>query len=198
MKGFLEDDFSSDAEAARRLCPAALCRQVHGDNILYAGGPGVYEDCDGLYTDKKGLNLLIRTADCNAVALESPSAGVVMNLHVGWRGAAAGIVSKGIDIFRERAGAPRDIRAHIFPGARACCYEIREDVFSMLGNGLEDFVAPRGGCYYLDLRAYIERVLHEEGVAGVSSDPRCTICDAALFSYRRNGTKKRNCAFIRR
>ena len=44
----------------------------------------------GLCTDKPGLGLLIKQADCQAVILVAPDKAIA-NLHVGWRGNVANI-----------------------------------------------------------------------------------------------------------
>nr|NIV10922.1 hypothetical protein [Fodinibius sp.] len=44
-----------------------LARQVHGADVMYATEPGIYNQPDGFFTDKSGIHLIIRTADCAAV-----------------------------------------------------------------------------------------------------------------------------------
>jgi len=49
----------------------------------------------------------------------------------------------------------------------------------------------RSGTPGLDLRAGLWQQLADAGVGRIGVDPRCTIEDRALFSYRREGTTGR-------
>nr|HPJ70879.1 laccase domain-containing protein [Candidatus Mcinerneyibacteriales bacterium] len=68
--GFLLEDLSS-GDVPAFLKPVALCRQVHGSEILTVAEEGVFGPCDGLMTRIHGLTLMVRVADCTAVALWS-------------------------------------------------------------------------------------------------------------------------------
>ena len=48
----------------------------------------------------------------------------------------------------------------------------------------------------VDLRAGLTRQLAELGVTRVETDPRCTIADEKLFSYRRQGRTGRQASVI--
>lgn len=99
----LSGDPASDsgAVAARRRFMAAAgfarwaeVRQVHGDALVAAAGtpePTLSDTAaDGHHTDKKGVGLTIKTADCQPLFLARTDGGAVAALHVGWRGNAAG------------------------------------------------------------------------------------------------------------
>jgi hypothetical protein len=102
--------------------------------------------------------------------------GAIATLHVGWRPAAAGIVDEGIKALRELGGTG-PITALIGPGARACCYEVGEEVHAQFEN------ARRGR--NLDLPAVIRQQLEGAEVHDVGL---CTICWFGLFfSHRRDG-----------
>jgi copper oxidase (laccase) domain-containing protein len=69
------------------------------------------EDCgeaDGMITDRPGLLLAIATADCVPVLLARRDAREVAALHVGWRGALAGMVDAFAALVRARGGDPAD------------------------------------------------------------------------------------------
>ena len=57
--------------------------------------PGYYTGVDGLITS---FNLLIgiKVADCAAILMSDPHAGVIAAVHAGWRGAASGILPNAI------------------------------------------------------------------------------------------------------
>lgn len=68
--------------------------QVHGDVLLFESEPtfykgnavGVTQQADGISTTKKGIGLLIRTADCQPILLAHKSGHYIAAIHVGWRG----------------------------------------------------------------------------------------------------------------
>ena len=196
MKGFIREDCSSGERVLDLLRPAACCVQMHGAEIKYVSGPGVYKDCDGLWTDMPGLNLVIRTADCNSVIFECPGQDIVMNLHAGWRGAAAGIVEKGVELLLSQGCRCDDMAVTVFPGMRECCFEVKEDLVESVGEDMRGFIRERDGRLYLDLAGYIEWILLERGIRDVFVDERCSCCQG-LASHRRDGTAVRNCGFVR-
>ena len=136
------------------------------------GTPAPY--ADGQATATPVLAPLVFVADCLPVALAG-GGGVAM-IHCGWRGLAAGIVSRGVEAVGATAAA-------IGPGIGPCCYEVGPDVggrFEALGPDVY-----RGGM--LDLREAARRLLAEAGVESVEVAEECTSCEAGLFfSHRRD------------
>lgn len=193
--GFLLEDLSG-GEVPSFLQPAALCRQEHGTTILPVTGEGLYGPCDGLMTRTPGLTLMVRVADCSAVALWAPGKAAMI-LHAGWRGAAAGILQKGLGLMSGEGIDPSGLSAHLFPSARSCCYEVREDIFPSLPESMLPFIVKRQGSYFLDIPGYLENILAERGCRSVTVDSRCTVCTPSFFSYRRDATPKRHGAWIR-
>jgi copper oxidase (laccase) domain-containing protein len=90
---------AAPAAAANRRELAALCRvagpaevrQVHGATTVFDPAPCAAAEqpaveADGMATDRPGLALMIKTADCQPVLLCHLSGRCVAALHVGWRG----------------------------------------------------------------------------------------------------------------
>ena len=101
-------------------------RQVHGTHIVPVNGEEALPaaQADGLATDRPGVGLLIKQADCQAVILAAPQRGVIANLHAGWRGNAAGMPGKGVEFLAQRYGVePNDLYAAVSPSLGACCGE---------------------------------------------------------------------------
>lgn len=140
----------------------------------YAEPGTALEEVDGHVVRRPGLAPLVLTADCLPVALAGPG-GVAM-LHCGWRGLAAGIVSRG-------ALAVEATSAAIGPGIGRCCFEVGPEVleeFADLGEGIADG-------RMLDLPEVARRLLARAGVERVESAGLCTFCEADLFfSHRRD------------
>ncbi len=102
-------------------------KQVHGDTVLCwdrGQAPDSPPEADAVVTDRKGVLLMIRTADCQAVLLLDPVKQVVANIHSGWRGSVANIIGKTLDVMADRYGCdPADILAGIGPSLGPCCAE---------------------------------------------------------------------------
>lgn len=125
---------------------------------------------------------MVLTADCLPIALAA--GGAVAMLHAGWRGLAAGIISRGVQALAQ-AGAEGPISAAIGPGAGPCCYEVSEEVHQRFAGLAPD--ARRGE--NLDLKAVARRQLGAAGVVAVHDIGVCTICGPPelFFSHRRDG-----------
>lgn len=84
---------------------------------------------DALLTDEPGILLCVRVADCLPILLVDPRRRAVAAVHAGWRGTLARIAEKTVGVMRQILGSkPRDLRAAVGPGIRACCYEVGEEV----------------------------------------------------------------------
>jgi YfiH family protein len=188
--GLLTDDDSANVNENRaRVAAATGCprerflygKQVHGATVRRATEPPGPErprtDEDGQATALEGHPALVFVADCTPVVLAAE--GAIATLHVGWRPAAAGIVEEGVRAVRE-VGGSGPITALIGPGARACCYEVGEEVHAEFAG----YDARRGR--NLDVPAVIRRQL--DGEAEVHDSELCTMCNEDLFfSHRRDG-----------
>ncbi len=205
---FTEDERDDVVENRVRLAAAlgfeaeriAIGRQVHGAELATHGGPqgpspfaepgSAIPEVDGHVTAEDSLALLVFAADCLPVALSGPG-GVAM-LHCGWRGLAAGIVSRGV----EAVGATD---AAIGPGIGPCCYEVGEEVQAAFDvppalpaedgpvRGGGDRLAGTALARKLDLPGVARRLLSEAGVERVESSGLCTSCEPDLFfSHRRD------------
>ena len=187
--GLLTDDDSDNVNENRaRVAAATGCprerflygKQVHGATVRRATEPPGPDrprtDEDGQVTVLRGHPALVFVADCTPVVLAAE--GAIAMLHVGWRPASAGIVAEGRFALGE-VGGTGPITALIGPGARACCYEVGEEVHAHF----EDYDARRGR--NLDLAAVIREQLDD---AEVHDSGLCTMCNPELFfSHRRDG-----------
>src|SRR5690606_18360795 len=89
---------------------------------------------DGHATRAPGLLLAVSVADCVPVSLVDPERRAVALLHAGWRGAAAGILERGLEVLAERLLArPEDLHVHLGPAICGGCYEVGPEVHRALG-----------------------------------------------------------------
>lgn len=212
FKSFNLGDHVGDAPAAVAANRARLARrlglpatdvvwmdQVHGTRIARVtratGGP--VPATDGLVTDKPGLALAVLTADCVPVLAADSEAGVIGAAHAGRVGAVGGIVPNLIGAMKSLGARPEQITVLLGPAAAGEHYELPEDLADEVEAILPGSRARTvGGTTGVDLRKGLTRQLHGLGVTRVDSDPRCTIADESLFSYRREGRTGRLASVI--
>jgi polyphenol oxidase len=147
--------------AALGVDPRAVCcaRQVHGSSIVClnelppedAQAPfRVCGEHDALITDRPGILLLVRIADCVPIVLYDPVRRVVAVVHAGWRGTLAGIAVAAVERLRERYGCSTgDLLAGIGPAIGPCCFEVGEDVAERFRTGFDG----AGRCMMMNCRS---------------------------------------------
>jgi polyphenol oxidase len=191
-----------------------LMRQVHGTGVARlpadpscpvgaghdnppAGTGGASPQADALYTDSAAIALGALGADCAAVLIADPVAGLVGAAHAGRPGMAAG-VAPALVAAMTAAGAEAD-RMHALIGPAICgqCYEVpaamRDEVGALVPGSA---CTTRTGTPGIDLRAGLRGQLTRLGVGTVSDDARCTAESPELYSYRRDGTTGRFAGLI--
>ncbi len=176
-------------DASGRLASA---KQIHSARCLYAPAPGRLAEADALVTDRPGLLLGVRTADCLPLLVADPEHRAVAAIHAGWRGLVAGILAEALRRMAERFGSrPEALLVAVGPAIGPCCYEVGPEVaaqFRELFPERKDL----SGRTRLDLAEAARRQLCALGVgeerlavAGI-----CTRCRAEEFySWRRDGPR---------
>jgi copper oxidase (laccase) domain-containing protein len=112
---------------------------------------------------------------------------VVAAIHVGWRGAAAGIVPAAIERARLSYGLePGSAKAFLGPAVSASNYPVGPEVIEALSDWRLDRRRWLDGSR-VDLRAFIAAQLEGLGVVKVDRVGPCTASTPGLASYRRDG-----------
>ncbi|MGP4025104.1 peptidoglycan editing factor PgeF [Actinomadura sp. 3N407] len=172
-------------------------RQVHGADVAFVTSPDLSGPVDAIVTTVPGLALAVLVADCAPVLLADPAAGIVGAAHSGRPGTAAGVVPALVKSMCERGADPARMAAAIGPAACGRCYEVpeamRDEVTAVVPAA---YSTTSKGTPGLDIRAGIVEQLAAGGVTGVRVDPRCTIEDPGLFSYRRDGRTGRFAGYV--
>ncbi len=168
--------------------------QVHGHDTVVMNQPTSNGKqlikADGMVTDKPGLSLVMRFADCVPVLFYDPVARVVGMAHAGWRGTVAGagpsVANAMVATFGCRV---EDIQAGIGPSIGPDHYRVGQDVVAMVeaafpgSSGLirHDF----DGAVYLDLWEANRKALLEVGVIQIEVARICTASNTdEFFSHR--------------
>ncbi len=173
--------------------------QVHSAHIRLVGrehAGTVQNGTDGLLTTTPGLMLLFRFADCVPLLLWDPVHRAVGLVHVGWRGAANGVIQAAVDAFARHAGSrPEDLWAGIGPAIGPCCYRVGPEVIAAVLESVapdvglrRDLVHRRDDGLYLDLPGTVQAELEARGVRQIESSGICTACHTdEWFSHRAEG-----------
>ena len=172
----------------------ASANQVHGSRVVihsdgWEGWLRV-DAADGHVAPERGLALAVSIADCVPVFIAHPS-GAVALLHSGWRGTAARIVERGIEVLAQRGFAAGELRLHLGPAICGKCYQVGADVFRQLTGGESSRAAE---C--VDLRALIAGHARAAGVWHITTSALCTRCDNGRLYSHRAGDAGRQIAVI--
>ena len=161
----------------------ATMDQTHSSEIAFADSNISYK-CDAIYTNKIKLPLVVKTADCVPLLMES-SKGVSAT-HAGWRGLEKSIFEKSLDIHEISS-----LKISIGPHARKCCYEVGVEFLKTFNNSINKV----DNKFYLDLTKNIKQFAFENNIS-LEDTNVCTICNKEYFSYRKNKTNERQFSFI--
>jgi YfiH family protein len=175
--------------------PVQFMSQVHGNRIA------IIEEitdeapvADALVTGIPGITLAVMVADCIPLLLTSKE--VVAAVHVGRRGLINSVASKTIELMREMGA--QDISATIGPAICGKCYEVSAEIHQeVVSNFPNADSRTNSGSLALDLPKALFTVLHGAGIAVDASYSACTVEDADLFSYRRDGVTGRQAGLVR-
>ncbi|WP_044351404.1 polyphenol oxidase family protein [Dethiosulfatarculus sandiegensis] len=188
-----EDSREAIQENLSRLCKAmglkelVQVKQVHGREIKAAekGDAAYLGEGDGLVTDRPGLGLLVKQADCQAVILAAPGKAVA-NLHAGWRGNVADMPGYGVEFLEKNYHVdPGEIHAAVSPSLGPCCAEFTNHA-TELGRAFLPYEVSEN---HFDLWRVTFDQLTARGVKpeNIEISGLCTKCGREFFSYRREG-----------
>ncbi len=166
--------------------------QVHGREVVRvdAGDGGrVIPGTDALMTNRSGVALMLRFADCTPVLFFDAVHGAVALAHAGWRGVAAGVLPATIRAMAEAFGTqPGDLWAGIGPAIGPERYEVGPEVVEAIqavtppGSTIAE---QRQGSWYLDLPGAVALQLQANGVGQIEPAGFCTATRTDLwFSHR--------------
>src|SRR3990172_7701092 len=183
------------ALAALGLAPESVFDvwQVHSAEVVLATAPrgdAPAERADAILTDRAGVTLMMRFADCVPILLHDPVRNAVGIVHAGWLGTVRQVVRDAVRRMRESLGSrSSDLRAAIGPSIAAHHYpvgpEVVEAVRQSFGAAAEAHLAAGPGGTHLDLWSATEQLLRDEGVERIELAGVCTACETGdWYSHR--------------
>ncbi len=188
----------------RRLALSSLGRdpasvydvwQVHGVEVVIADAPRHPEiphlKADVILTDKPGITLMMRFADCVPILLHDPVRKVVGIAHAGWMGTVRGTVRFAVEAMKQRFGSKgEDILAGIGPSIGPDHYEVGSEVINQVRDTFLDEASGvltkiEGEKMKLDLWKANTLLLEKSGVKHIEVSGLCTACETRdWFSHR--------------
>jgi YfiH family protein len=159
--------------------------QVHGTRILCTDVPRPpdqrHPQADGILTDKTGVTLFMRFADCVPILLMDPVRKVIGIIHAGWQGTHKQIARVAVKEMAAKYGSqPENLLAGIGPSICQDCYEVDRLVWDAFresfGKDGEKYFIERNGRRYLDLWQANLDILEMAGVNQVETAGICTAC----------------------
>ncbi|MFW5714683.1 MAG: peptidoglycan editing factor PgeF [Brevefilum sp.] len=173
--------------------------QVHGTQILAADRPrpvgSPHLKADGILTDKPGITLFMRFADCVPILLYDPQNQVIGIAHSGWKGTCQKIAAAAIEKMHEQYGSKAtDILAAIGPSICSSCYEVGDEIYRAFQDTFtcktDQFFQRKNNTWYLDLWRANQYILHDAGVTQLEIAEICTACHHDdWYSHRAEGAK---------
>ncbi len=183
-------------------------RQVHGNDIAIlnenSDNLSSLTAADGIFTQKSGAVLCIRTADCVPVLFTSLEDRTIGAVHCGWKGTYDNIIKNVKDTLINKFDSDLDkITVMIGPSVCKKCYEVKEDflnLFTAKNPASMDFFTKNADKNEItfDLKGFIRNELYLNGFddKNIYDINKCSLEDNNFYSYRRNKTNKRQVSFI--
>ncbi|MBI4232485.1 laccase domain-containing protein [Candidatus Peregrinibacteria bacterium] len=169
-----------------------LAYQDHSDKVLVVEeGVGLnhpFEGVDGFITNKIGVPLSVRFADCQGVLMFDPMKRLIAAVHCGWRGNVQNILGKTVEkMIKEFSSDPKDILVGISQSLGPCCAEF-SDPMKELPPFMHEYVSDRK----VDLWQCSLDQLKKAGIPRLNVElvGHCTVCENDIFFSYRAGKKK--------
>ena len=145
---------------------------------------------DALATSSSQKVIAITVADCLPLLLTEQS-GILSLMHLGWRGIEEGLLEKTLQFIRSKSSEP--ITAILGPCIDTCCYEFGQNELRILVEKYGEKIVGRTnkGSIAFDMRACVKEILKSSNVEIKYEEDSCTKCDSRYWSFRADGTGKR-------
>ncbi len=164
--------------------------QIHS-SIIHKARADIKMVGDGFFTNKKGLSLSVRTADCLPMIFYHPKEEILALLHAGWKGTALMISKKFLLKMKELYDLEfKDWEVSLGPCIDFSNYEVGKEVFEFFNKFNIDGIKIKNGCYFLDLEEANIDIIKKYGVCKIYRFPEKTYTSALFYSYRKGDTER--------
>jgi YfiH family protein len=173
--------------------------QVHSADCIVVNQPHPSQDwlaqADGMVTNRRGVPLIMRFADCVPILLYDPRRRAIGIAHAGWRGTIRGVAQSLLRTMQSAYGTqPADVQAAIGPSISAARYQVGAEVVQAVASayGTLDGLIQRAedGSAYFDLWEANRRALERQGVRQIEISGICTATRTdEFYSHRAENGK---------
>jgi len=170
-------------------------KQVHSNKVIKVTkkdkGKGALNfeesvaEADAMITTEYNLPLVVFTADCMPIFFLEEKERIIGIAHSGWKGSLNNIAGEVVKKIVEQGGKLENIIAGLGIAIGNCCYEVKEDVYSLFNK---KFIIKRDNKYFLDIYKVNKEHLLTSGIKeeNIYISNFCTSCNNNLcFSYRK-------------
>lgn len=160
-------------------------RQTHSTNVRWVDTYGEVPDTDAVITEKAGLCIAVKTADCIPVLLFDQRQHRIAAVHAGWRGTVGCIVEKTLQQMQSRA---EDLHAIIGPGISIESFEVGDEVYErFLQAGFPmQRLAKRYSKWHINLKGANRWLLERNGITNILVSDIDTRISPHYYSARRD------------
>jgi purine-nucleoside/S-methyl-5'-thioadenosine phosphorylase / adenosine deaminase len=182
--------------------------QVHGTEVVCVQAPRApgspHLKADAILTDRIGVTLFMRFADCVPIFLFDPVKRVIGLVHAGWLGTVQFTARRAVQAMHAHYGTrPQDILAGIGPSIGPHHYPVGLEVVQRARQAFGSeasrlLIHPKEGDseteVQFDLWSANSLVLQQAGVHMIEVSGICTVCDPESW-YTHRGEKGRTGRF---
>ena len=157
----------------------------------------VYQETDGLITDRTNLVLSTTNADCILLIFFDPVKKVIANVHSGWKGTLQRISVKAVEKMHDEYGCnSKDIICCVCPSIRKCHFEVDRDVYIMFENEfkelkqIDEIIEQKNDKWHIDTILINKVILKEAGLLeeNIIDSGICSVCNKDIIhSFRAEG-----------
>ena len=160
-------------------------RQTHSTNVCWVDTFGEVPDTDAVITDKPGLCIAVKTADCIPILIYDNRRHLIAAVHAGWRGTVGRILENTLQLMQSRA---EDISAIIGPGISLESFEVGDEVYEQfLQAGFPmQRLAKRYAKWHINLKDANRWLLESNGITNIQVSDIDTLTTPDFYSARRD------------
>jgi YfiH family protein len=191
-KGVITDCSDGDCKNKEGI---VFANQIHSNIVKRVENKHCF-DGDGMITSSPNLKIGVYVADCMPILIADHIQRTIAILHSGRAGSLDDIFTQAM---QKMQSDPKDLKIHLGPCIKKCCYEIGDEVaLKVKEKGYAFALHSQNQKSFLDIPSIVHHQIKKYGIQTrqVSSQQSCTCCDSDYFSYRRDGTSKRFIAYL--
>ena len=152
-----------------------LLHQIHSNKFVYIDDRynlKIKPKVDAIITNQKKLPIAVLTADCIPILICDNKKEIISAIHVGWKGAYKGIITRVIKFMIKKGCKLRNITAVIGPSISVKNYEVKENFRKKFikkdKKSLKCFQF-KNNKHYCDLTKYVHSLLLKNKIKNIDS-----------------------------